>query len=146
MDDAILSLKCENCGHIGLELEESDGYFYCLECKVRAEGFRDTAVEDDETPVTQERAKASVRRAKPVDDRKPKTVNYEKIRNRYVMGVQIMIELQIKDLVEKFQVCPIVVGMIEPVWLKVVASTTLFSDNWAAEVKGIYIYILFPKS
>ncbi|KAK1435820.1 hypothetical protein QVD17_01590 [Tagetes erecta] len=132
----VLSLKCETCGHVGLKLEESDGYFYCDECHVRADGVRDTAVENDETPVTQERAKASVRRAKPVDDREPKTVDYEKIRDRYVMGVQIMIELQIKDLVNKFQVSPIIVGMIEPVWLRFVASTKLFSDDWAKIVKG----------
>ncbi|KAI7734386.1 hypothetical protein M8C21_024539 [Ambrosia artemisiifolia] len=58
---------------------------------------------------------------------------YSEIRKRYVMGVQIMIELQVKALVEKFNVCPIIVGVIEPVWLRFVASTKLFSDDWADE-------------
>lgn len=68
----------------------------------------------------------------------PRTLTYEdyfsEIRMRYVMGVQIMIELQIKALVEKFNVSPIIVGMIEPIWLRFVASTKLFADDWADEV------------
>ncbi|KAJ0534194.1 putative RNA polymerase I transcription initiation factor TAF1B/Rrn7 [Helianthus annuus] len=67
----------------------------------------------------------------------PKPLGYEdyysEIRMRYVMGVQIMIELQVKALVEEFNVCPVIVGMIEPVWLRFVASTKLFSDDWADE-------------
>ncbi|KAI3716793.1 hypothetical protein L1987_67942 [Smallanthus sonchifolius] len=55
----------------------------------------------------------------------------KEIRKTYVMGVQIMIELQIKALVEEFKVCPIIVDMIEPVWLRFVESTNLFSDDWA---------------
>ncbi|KAI3729723.1 hypothetical protein L6452_18387 [Arctium lappa] len=65
----------------------------------------------------------------------PRTLSYEdyysEIRMRYVMGVQIMIELQIKALVEKFNVCPIIVGMVEPIWLRFVASTQIFTDDWA---------------
>ncbi|XP_076949635.1 TATA box-binding protein-associated factor RNA polymerase I subunit B-like [Bidens hawaiensis] len=56
---------------------------------------------------------------------------YSEIRMRYVMGVQIMIELQIKALVEEFNVCPVIVGIVESVWLRFVASTKLFSDDWA---------------
>ncbi|KAD2393677.1 hypothetical protein R6Q59_012024 [Mikania micrantha] len=67
--------------------------------------------------------------------RVPRTLSYEdyysEIRMRYVMGVQIMIELQIKALVEQFNVCPIIVGMVEPVWLRFIASTNIFSDDWA---------------
>ncbi|CAI9266301.1 unnamed protein product [Lactuca saligna] len=75
----------------------------------------------------------------PIDfGRGPRTLSYEdyysEIRMRYVMGVQIMIELQVKALVEKFNVCPIIVDMVEPIWLRFVASTKLFSDDWADEV------------
>ncbi|KAJ9561978.1 hypothetical protein OSB04_007138 [Centaurea solstitialis] len=59
---------------------------------------------------------------------------YSEIRMRYVMGVQIMIELQIKALVEKFNVSPIIVDMVQPIWLRFVASTQIFSDDWADEV------------
>ncbi|XP_071711083.1 TATA box-binding protein-associated factor RNA polymerase I subunit B-like isoform X2 [Rutidosis leptorrhynchoides] len=68
----------------------------------------------------------------------PRTLTYEdyysEIRMRYLMGVQIMIELQIKALVEKFNVCPIIVGMTEPIWLKFLEKTKLFADDWADEV------------
>lgn len=84
-----------------------------------------------------------------------KTLTYEdyysEIRMRYVMGVQIMIELQIKALVEKFSVSSVIVDIIEPIWLRFVASTKLFSDDWADEtihesesqVQGIHL--LFSK-
>ena len=76
---------------------------------------------------------------KPIDfGRGPRTLSYEdyysEIRMRYVMGVQIMIELQFKALVENFNVCPIIVDMVEPIWLRFVASTKLFTDDWADEV------------
>ncbi|KAI3788384.1 hypothetical protein L2E82_01148 [Cichorium intybus] len=75
----------------------------------------------------------------PIDfGRGQRTLSYEdyysEIRMRYVMGVQIMIELQVKNLVEKFNVCPIIVDMVEPIWLRFLASTKLFSDDWADEV------------
>ncbi|KAL7601655.1 hypothetical protein Lser_V15G26147 [Lactuca serriola] len=75
----------------------------------------------------------------PIDfGRGPRTLSYEdyysEIRMRYVMGLQIMIELQVKALVENFNVCPIIVDMLEPIWLRFVASTKLFTDDWADEV------------
>lgn len=66
-----------------------------------------------------------------------RTLNYEdyysEIRLKYVMGVQIMIQLQCKALVEKFQVSPLVVGMAGTLWLRFVALTRIFSDGWADE-------------
>ncbi|CAI9266297.1 unnamed protein product [Lactuca saligna] len=41
---------------------------------------------------------------------------------------------KVKALVENFNVCPIIVDMVEPIWLRFVASTKLFSDDWADEV------------
>lgn len=87
----------------------------------------------------------------------PRTLGYEdyysEIRMRYVMGVQIMIELQIKALVEEFNVCPVIVGIVESVWLRFVASTKLFSDDWAddaineseSQVQGMmrYTYMIY---
>ncbi|GJZ39176.1 TATA box-binding protein-associated factor RNA polymerase I subunit B isoform X1 [Tanacetum coccineum] len=46
---------------------------------------------------------------------------YSEIRMRYVMGVQIMLELQIKALVDKFNVSPIILDLV-------------FADDWAKEV------------
>ncbi|KAK9068057.1 hypothetical protein SSX86_012168 [Deinandra increscens subsp. villosa] len=92
-----------------VELEDGlDGFFYHKQCGLQDNGIRSVMVEIDETPLTN-----------------------EKVRKTYVMGVQIMIELQIKALIEKFNVCPIVVDLIEQVWLRFVDSTNLFSDDWA---------------
>ncbi|KAK2969004.1 hypothetical protein RJ640_007869 [Escallonia rubra] len=56
---------------------------------------------------------------------------YSEIRLRYLMGVQIMIQLQLKALVENFQVSPLIVGLAEPIWLRFVASTRICADSWA---------------
>ncbi|KAL6969597.1 hypothetical protein U1Q18_029307 [Sarracenia purpurea var. burkii] len=58
---------------------------------------------------------------------------YSELRMRYVMGVQIMIELQCKALVEKFQVSPLICGLAGTIWLRFVAFTRVFDDNWADE-------------
>ncbi|CAK9136350.1 unnamed protein product [Ilex paraguariensis] len=59
---------------------------------------------------------------------------YEEIRLRYVMGIQIMIQLQCKALVEKFNVSPLIVGLIGPIWMRFVAITRVFDDGWADQV------------
>ncbi|GKC82478.1 TATA box-binding protein-associated factor RNA polymerase I subunit B-like protein isoform X1 [Tanacetum coccineum] len=59
---------------------------------------------------------------------------YSEIRMRYVMGVQIMLQLQIKTLVDKFNVSPIILDLVEPIWSKFIESTDLFADDWADEV------------
>ncbi|KAL6971783.1 hypothetical protein U1Q18_031464 [Sarracenia purpurea var. burkii] len=58
---------------------------------------------------------------------------YSELRMRYVMGVQIMIELQCKALVEKFQVSSLICGLAGTIWLRFVAFTRVFDDNWADE-------------
>ncbi|KAK1432744.1 hypothetical protein QVD17_09642 [Tagetes erecta] len=172
----VSGLVCQVCGFVGFE-DNSDGFFYCARCGARADGVRDTAVDNDEMILTKENAGGIVQRRMPVVKPEPisqsqppsqfwetlriqededaeagdgvgpiepadfgrgsKTLTYEdyysEIRMRYVMGVQIMIELQIKALVEKFSVSPVIVGIIEPIWLRFVASTKLFSDDWADE-------------
>ncbi|GKB32193.1 hypothetical protein Tco_0871594 [Tanacetum coccineum] len=74
---------------------------------------------------------------------------YSEIRIRYVMGVQIMLKLQIKALVDsgsnkvavqkkalvdKFNVSPIIFDLVEPIWLKFLASMEVFADDRAKEV------------
>ncbi|XAR56001.1 hypothetical protein NMG60_11036272 [Bertholletia excelsa] len=58
---------------------------------------------------------------------------YSEIRMRYVMGLQIMIQLQCKALVEKFQVSSLIYGLAGTIWLRYVAFTRIFDDNWADE-------------
>ncbi|KAK8677233.1 hypothetical protein V6N13_142781 [Hibiscus sabdariffa] len=58
---------------------------------------------------------------------------YQEVRNRYVMGLQMMIEAQCEALVEKFNVKPLICGIVGPIWLRFVASTGVFDDDWADE-------------
>ncbi|XP_059655830.1 TATA box-binding protein-associated factor RNA polymerase I subunit B [Cornus florida] len=67
----------------------------------------------------------------------PRTLSYEdyysEVRMRYVMGIQIMIQLQCKALVEKFKVNSMICGLAGTIWLRLVALTRVFDDNWADE-------------
>ncbi|RVW25402.1 TATA box-binding protein-associated factor RNA polymerase I subunit B [Vitis vinifera] len=56
------------------------------------------------------------------------------LRIRYVMGVQIMIELQCQALVEKFKASPLICGVAGTIWLRFVATTRVFDDEWADKV------------
>ncbi|XP_057981358.1 TATA box-binding protein-associated factor RNA polymerase I subunit B-like [Malania oleifera] len=59
---------------------------------------------------------------------------YSEVRMRYVMGVQLMIQMQCKALVEKFNVSPLICGLSGTIWLRFVAATRVFDDGWADEV------------
>ncbi|KAL3520479.1 hypothetical protein ACH5RR_018628 [Cinchona calisaya] len=65
----------------------------------------------------------------------PRTLSYDdyysEIRSRYVMGFQIMIQLQCKALVEKFNASPLIVGLVGPIWLRYLAFTRIMADDWA---------------
>ncbi|KAL5759526.1 hypothetical protein ACOSP7_018049 [Xanthoceras sorbifolium] len=53
------------------------------------------------------------------------------VRMKYVMGVQLMIQLQCEALVEKFKVCPLICGVAGSIWLRFVASTGVLNEGWA---------------
>ncbi|CAH9085641.1 unnamed protein product [Cuscuta epithymum] len=59
---------------------------------------------------------------------------YSNIRLKYIMGVQIMIQLQCKALVEKFNVSPLIIGLIRPIWLRYVAHERIMADDWGDNV------------
>ncbi|XP_051149328.1 TATA box-binding protein-associated factor RNA polymerase I subunit B [Andrographis paniculata] len=56
---------------------------------------------------------------------------YSEIRSRYVTGLQVMIQLQCRALVEKFSVSPLIIGLVGPLWLRFLASTRVMADDWA---------------
>ncbi|XP_047323956.1 TATA box-binding protein-associated factor RNA polymerase I subunit B [Impatiens glandulifera] len=58
---------------------------------------------------------------------------YTEIRMRYVMGIQIMIQMQCKALVQKFKVSPLICGFSGSLFMRFVLSTGVFSDEWADE-------------
>ncbi|KAM1158359.1 hypothetical protein ACFX19_032217 [Malus domestica] len=56
---------------------------------------------------------------------------YTQIRLRYVMGLQRLIELQCEALVRKFKVNPMICGLSATIWLRFLAGTRVFDDDWA---------------
>ncbi|KAK7279622.1 hypothetical protein RJT34_24677 [Clitoria ternatea] len=59
---------------------------------------------------------------------------HNEIRMRYVMGLQIMIELQCEALVKEFKVTPLICGLVGPIWLRFVSGTGVFDGDWADKV------------
>ncbi|XP_020214063.1 TATA box-binding protein-associated factor RNA polymerase I subunit B [Cajanus cajan] len=59
---------------------------------------------------------------------------HNEIRMRYVMGLQMMIELQCEALVKEFKVTPLICGLVGPIWLRFVSKTGVFDDDWADKV------------
>lgn len=55
---------------------------------------------------------------------------YNEIRIRYVMGLQLMIEFQCEALVREFKVSPLICGLAGTIWLRFVAGTRVFDDDW----------------
>lgn len=51
---------------------------------------------------------------------------HNEIRLRYVMGLQMMIELQCEALVKEFKVTPLICGLVGPIWLRFVSKTGVF--------------------
>ncbi|KAL0402664.1 UNVERIFIED_CONTAM: TATA box-binding protein-associated factor RNA polymerase I subunit B [Sesamum latifolium] len=56
---------------------------------------------------------------------------YSEIRSRYLTGLQVMIQLQCQALVEKFNVSPLIIGLVGTLWLRFLASTRIMADEWA---------------
>ncbi|CAI8616883.1 unnamed protein product [Vicia faba] len=59
---------------------------------------------------------------------------HNEIRLRYVFGLQIMIELQCEALVKEFKVTPLICSLVGPIWLRFVAKTGVFDEDWANKV------------
>lgn len=58
---------------------------------------------------------------------------YSEIRIRYVMGIQLMIQLQCQAYVETFGVTELVCGLAASLWFRYVVMSGVFDDNWADE-------------
>lgn len=56
---------------------------------------------------------------------------YNEVRLRYVMGVQVMLVMQCKALVERFEVNPLICGYASSIWMRYVAASGVFDDGWA---------------
>ncbi|CAA7055807.1 unnamed protein product [Microthlaspi erraticum] len=56
---------------------------------------------------------------------------YKETRDRYVDGFLMMIMAQCDALVEKFNVTPLIIGLVGPISLRFVALSGVFDDDWA---------------
>uniref|UniRef100_A0A7N1A5Z6 Rrn7/TAF1B N-terminal cyclin domain-containing protein n=1 Tax=Kalanchoe fedtschenkoi TaxID=63787 RepID=A0A7N1A5Z6_KALFE len=65
------------------------------------------------------------------DDEARYKCTYNEVRMRYVMGIQLMLEMQCKALVESFGVTPLICGLASSIWLRFVAASQVFDDDWA---------------
>lgn len=67
----------------------------------------------------------------------PVKADYEdyhfEVRMKYVMGMQLMIQLQCEALVDKFNVCPLICGVAASIWFRFLASTGVLTQGWADE-------------
>ncbi|XP_010691467.2 TATA box-binding protein-associated factor RNA polymerase I subunit B [Beta vulgaris subsp. vulgaris] len=150
-------LVCSNCDNEGLYADD-DGHFYCTNCNSQAEDIIDRANADEDFIQTQQGGAAlysaahkrhvpapsatqlyreQVGPTQPADFGKtPRGVvfkeedYYNAIRTRYVLGLQLMIQLQCEALVNDFGVSPLICGIAGPVWLRFVHSTRVLDDDW----------------
>ncbi|CAH9085273.1 unnamed protein product [Cuscuta europaea] len=144
---------CDMCGNLGLEGGD-DGFFYCTLCACRADDVMDTAVEGADTngregpriySASQTRPRPRLHHSQHQlhnNDPMNHTASFtppdscsSNLRVKYIMGVQIMIQLQCRALVEKFNVSPLIIGLIRPIWLRYVAHERVMADDdWGDQV------------
>ncbi|KAI3884108.1 hypothetical protein MKW92_031959 [Papaver armeniacum] len=150
--------SCDECG--GTEFEGADdGYFYCEQCQTRVHGMRDTAIGDEadlyksgtygnsnshiiKEPENIHESEFWKELRKPGDDSSSnpmppgKLITSEDyacwVRTTYVMGIQLMIESQCQVLVEEFGVSPLICGLSGALWIRFVAASRVFKENWAS--------------
>ncbi|XP_057531379.1 TATA box-binding protein-associated factor RNA polymerase I subunit B [Amaranthus tricolor] len=152
-------LVCTICDHQGLYADD-DGHFYCSNCNSQAEGLVDLANDDDFIgmgdgggggglySVAHKRSVHQYSSVEPQVDhvgpiepadfgRTPKGMifnaeqYYNALRMRYVLGVQLMLQLQCEALVEKCGVTPLICGISGSIWSRFVASAQIFHNGWA---------------
>lgn len=56
---------------------------------------------------------------------------YDEARDRYVKAFMMMITYQCDALVEKFNVTPLIIGLVGPICLRFVALSGVYDDDWA---------------
>nr|XP_004246715.1 TATA box-binding protein-associated factor RNA polymerase I subunit B [Solanum lycopersicum]XP_010326027.1 TATA box-binding protein-associated factor RNA polymerase I subunit B [Solanum lycopersicum]XP_019071201.1 TATA box-binding protein-associated factor RNA polymerase I subunit B [Solanum lycopersicum] len=126
--------RCEFCPNLSF-VNGGDGFFYCNGCGSQANDIIDMSVDnDDGCNVDGGIYRTSQCRPKRHQISLTYTDYYSEIRLRYVMGLQAMIQMQCKTLVEKFNVTPLIVGLAGPIWLRLLAHENVLSDEWAYNV------------
>ncbi|KAF8111591.1 hypothetical protein N665_0074s0118 [Sinapis alba] len=170
---------CNSCDNESFE--EEDGFFYCLQCGVRADDIIATAFDDEDlagdgrggtysqlntrriaTQPTQpshpseetnrysqfrSQLKSASKIAQPNGNgdlggpTEPEDFGavaalsyedcYQQTRERYANGLIMMITYQCDALVERFNVTPLIIGLVAPICLRFLALSGAFDQDWA---------------
>ncbi|XP_006395748.2 TATA box-binding protein-associated factor RNA polymerase I subunit B [Eutrema salsugineum] len=134
-----IPMICKECENDAFS--EEDGFFYCQQCGVRADDIIAIAVDDDDLVGKGEDTRGATyqpihtRRRPPSHVTNPSQLRFEdyykQVRDRYVNGFLMMITFQCDALVEKFNVTPLIIGLVGPICLRLVALSGVFDDGWA---------------
>ncbi|CAH2045682.1 unnamed protein product [Thlaspi arvense] len=132
----MIRTECDNDA-----FDEDDGFFYCQQCGVREDDMIASAVDDEDLTGDDGGTRGAMyqrkhpRRLPPSHALTPSQLSYEEyygqVRDRYVNGFLMMITLQCDALVEKFNVTPLIIGLVGPICLRLVALSGVFDDGWA---------------
>ncbi|CAN8266694.1 unnamed protein product [Cochlearia groenlandica] len=121
-------MLCTECDNDSFE-EDDDGFFYCQHCHVKSNDI--IAIGVDESLYK----RTDTRNRPPQDDFEPKDLSYEayykETRDRYVKGFLSMVTYQCDAFVERFNVTPLIVGLVGPICLRFVALSGVFDNDWA---------------
>lgn len=130
------TMICHICESDSFE-DGGDGFFYCLQCSTQADGIIQTGVDGEDLGGAGGGGtyRKQDTRPEPAPNPDPVKLSYEdyykETRDRYVKGLLMMITYQCDALVEKFNVTPLIIGLVGPICLRFVALSGVFDDDWA---------------
>ncbi|KAJ4749278.1 TATA box-binding protein-associated factor RNA polymerase I subunit B [Rhynchospora pubera] len=143
-----LEQPCIDCGNNVFELDI--GFYYCAECGTRTESTIATDVDLDTVFGDGALYSQRLHRQAPINqevhsgDDEPRDFGSRPLpdiqtvaramRERYLMGLQVMLQNQCQVLMETYKVSPIICGMAGPIWLSYLATTGVLQEGWAIAV------------
>ncbi|CAH8273544.1 unnamed protein product [Arabidopsis lyrata] len=130
---------CHICESDSFE-DGGDGFFYCLQCSTQADGIIQTGVDGEDLGGAGGGGtyRKQDTRPEPAPNPEPVKLSYEdyykETRDRYVKGLLMMITYQCDALVEKFNVTPLIIGLVDDDWAdKAILESELQSEGEVRE-------------
>ncbi|PIA37901.1 hypothetical protein AQUCO_02900033v1 [Aquilegia coerulea] len=131
--------SCSACGE-KVGFYEDDGFFFCKHCDTRVEDVMEFEQENFMEGVCHQNIYQYNEKEPSIPNDFGGTIDVSvineeilsaEIRIRYVLGIQYMIQFQCKVLVENFGVSPLICGLAGVIWMRFVAASRVFDENWA---------------
>ncbi|KAJ1703495.1 hypothetical protein LUZ63_003274 [Rhynchospora breviuscula] len=152
-----LEQPCFDCGNNVFTLKL--GFYFCAECGTRTENIIGTATAAEDVFADEDGGAAlysqNLHRRAPIKeelgelsldagDEKPRDFGSRPLpdietvaramRDRYLQGLQVMLQNQCEVLMETYKVSPLICGMAGPIWLRYLVTTGVLQDGWATAV------------